>query len=427
MGIIVVIISCGIPIIMAIISPLTFIYYILYTGALPFGMVFGEDILTPFGHLNVLSLRVLGVVFASSLVIIMNINKLLKHIHSVFLWVVFILWCGLTLLWSDNYIYGLRGYLKIIAPFFFSLAIMVIDINRIKLQQFAMAVVTNLFVLGFIAFISKYYGITGPRGALGVPSHGSAVFSAYLMIPIVLSFSYIIHGINVYKWSVIFLLSVILILLTSARTPLAASVIGIAIIFFVRLPLKISLPVVLILFVSLLTLIFQVDYFNKRMFYAHSNVSIINIIDNPDYVLKNLDFSGRLDLWKNIIKNVYKNPIIGSGVGSTQAYLYENAKMAKAAHSEYIKLLCDTGLIGLVLFISVGISILIKLKGMVGDVNKRNQIATASMSLIVAYYMFCITDNGLDYINALGIYVFAFIAVSFISRRDNIMGIAGNG
>ena len=66
--------------------------------------------------------------------------------------------------------------------------------------------------------------------------------------------------------------------------------------------------------------------------------------------------NGRLDLWKQSFLYFLNSPLLGNGLG------YMVSEYGKATHNTYIQLLCETGIIGFSLFISVILTTLKKIR-----------------------------------------------------------------
>ncbi|MEI6825223.1 MAG: O-antigen ligase family protein [Desulfuromonadales bacterium] len=425
MSLLIIVISCLLPIALAIRSPKSLIYYLLYTGALPFGMLFGDDVFTPFGRLNILSLRVLGLIMGCSFVLMVNFNKFMPYWRKWILWALFLLWCAASILWSENYIYGLRMFSKVCAPLIFAGAVIVTNPQESDFKIVEGAIFWNLIVLAIIAVVCKFLGIVSFKGALTVPSHGPAVLAAFLMIPVALASAKIVCGQQRIKWTFVWLVAVACAVGAYARTPLAAEAVGILAIIFCCLPVILRIPFVL-LFSFLTTATFLAsDYLRHRMFYKNADITLVKLISDPKYVFDHLDTSGRSTLWNMLLKKFYEpDPILGSGLGATESYLHglESASTAKAVHSEYIRLVCETGLVGLLLFVFAGLvtifTIYISIDKMPAGLK---HIGLTSLALILSYFIFCGSDNAINYVNVQAIYIcyYAAIATCLIQRNDN--------
>jgi hypothetical protein len=420
-SIITIIISCFIPLALAVSLPRWLVYYLLYTGALPFGMIFGEAVLTPFGKLNILSLRVLGLIFSCGFVILMNLNNIIPYWRKWILWALFIIWCGLSIFWVDNWIFGLRMFLKLSAPVLFAGAVIAIKPKESDYKIVENAIIWNFIILAAIAVICKVLGIVGAKGELTVPSHGSSVFAAFLMIPVALATSKLTCGQQKNKWFIALFVAIICTVAAYVRTPIAAEAIAIAAILLFLVPAFIGLPLVLSFLVSVMLIFLEFDYFKKRMFIGSDSINVATLINNPDYLISHLDGSGRFHLWDTLLKKFYyPHPIIGSGLGATQSYLIANLEggndstLARVAHSEYIRLICETGLIGIVLFLLASLVTLHFLYQVTKVMPTRyKHIGLTSIGLFIAYLMFCSTDNAFDYVSVLSIYLCSFISLAF--------------
>ena len=77
----------------------------------------------------------------------------------------------------------------------------------------------------------------------------------------------------------------------------------------------------------------------------------------PDLIGKDITFSGRTDLWTDIVREINKNPLMGCGFQGF--WVMENVNvfvmnetynmLLKSAHNGYLDILNETGLIGLLL------------------------------------------------------------------------------
>jgi O-antigen ligase len=65
-------------------------------------------------------------------------------------------------------------------------------------------------------------------------------------------------------------------------------------------------------------------------------------------------WQGRVDAWEYLLTNYFwKNPMVGTGLGSTAPVFRGGTAFitgAGAPHSEYVRFLCETGVVGVLLF-----------------------------------------------------------------------------
>lgn len=422
MSFIVLIISCVIPILLAVSSPRWMIYYFLYTGALPLGALFDSDIFTPFGRLNLLSLRVLGLILGCAFVLLLHFKEVLPYWRKWVLWVFFLMWCAASIVWSDNWTYGLRMFLKVCAPLFFAGAVIAMKPKESDYKVIESAIFWNLMALAAISLGCKLLGIVGPQGALTVPSHGPAVLAAFLMIPICLATAKIVSGQQRVKWTFAWLVAVACAVGAYGRTPLAAEAIGIIAIIFCCLPMVLRIPFVLTFSFLPLLMFFNIDYLRHRMFFKNADISLSRLLSDPGYVLGHLDTSGRSQLWYTLLNKFYKHdPVSGAGLGATESYLHGvvSVTSARAVHSEYIRLICETGWVGLSFFSLACAATLLSLYFAIGKMPAEyRHVGLAAMALVISYLILCATDNCINYVNVQAIYVCYYISISFYLLRQ---------
>jgi O-antigen ligase len=84
-------------------------------------------------------------------------------------------------------------------------------------------------------------------------------------------------------------------------------------------------------------------------------LSTEEIIENREELsTDDIDSSGRFTMWKWSLKNFYEGKELqGSGLGVLQAVFYSGSHpfgAIRIIHNDYIQILCDTGIIGLILY-----------------------------------------------------------------------------
>lgn len=115
------------------------------------------------------------------------------------------------------------------------------------------------------------------------------------------------------------------------------------------------------LFVSVILFVPEV---NKKFFGEDAGkVTATDIVHGDAMSLDNIEMSGREYLWKKVKENCYYgNEITGKGLGEAE-YFAKN-KMYKGeiskVHNDYLILLCDTGIVGIILFVLFYISVIFK-------------------------------------------------------------------
>ena len=129
----------------------------------------------------------------------------------------------------------------------------------------------------------------------------------------------------------------------------------------------------------------------------------------------NLNLEGRFALWKPLWREFTESPIVGSGTGASAEVLREtsrafgNASVVTQAHSDYLALLTNGGVVALGLWFG-GLAGLIALFRRVGGAGA---VAVAGL---VMYLTAAITDNAIEMYANVGIPLGAIIALAFATR-----------
>src|SRR5271170_4426384 len=138
------------------------------------------------------------------------------------------------------------------------------------------------------------------------------------------------------------------------------------------------------------------------------------LLDNPLKAASGINGSGRFSLWDQALSKFFApHPAIGSGIGSTQEYLATGSS-AGVVHSEYVRLLCEVGVIGLTLFAFALLSYFWRLRRYASKSNPPalRSAGLAAIGALLTYCIFCSTDNAFDYVTQFGIYVFGLVAIA---------------
>jgi O-antigen ligase len=122
-----------------------------------------------------------------------------------------------------------------------------------------------------------------------------------------------------------------------------------------------ALPVIAGLFLLGVAVFVFVPQLRGSTFYNEDSVEFSGVL-RGEIDTSNIDSSGRFAMWEDLLDRFYEpDPLMGSGLGSVQEHLYSKAMLEgglSVAHSDYVTLLCDTGLVGLVLYLATSLSAL---------------------------------------------------------------------
>jgi hypothetical protein len=414
-----------IQLVVAGIAPARFVLLSLWIQTIPYTWNWDTQSVfqTPIGPLNVVAMQLFGFVLACLVAVVTQIDRTSLQIRNCKWHIAFIAFCLLSILYAPSAVYGLRMIAKLLGPLLFMIAILSVTNSEAELQNMQRAIFGSGVIILALALYARAAGIssdpnfsmTGLSG-LGPPSMGPPVFSAHMLPVAMLALAtYLCKPRTT---------TLILLIASSAgivaalqRTSAGALYLGFSTILFfgTRGVRRLLLPILPVL--GLPALILFSATFRERMFFGDASPQ--ELLANPTKALASVNGSGRFGLWDIMLRKFFDpSPITGSGIGSTQDYLY-TAAGAGVVHSEYVRLLCEVGIAGLVLFVVAAISYLLRLRTYVARSNGESTRvpALAALGSLVAYLVFFSTDNGIDYVSQFGIYVFALIAIAIKSNQ----------
>jgi O-antigen ligase len=179
------------------------------------------------------------------------------------------------------------------------------------------------------------------------------------------------------------------------------------------------LPIVLI---GAVVAAFFVPAFVERTFQAGmpTLADIREAIRDPLEIAYFMNLSGREVLWAVVIAGFLGSPILGLGLGGSSALLEATfpAEVGHIAHNEYLRVVADTGLIGLGLFamamLTWGWGVLRGLRAP----GANTEYTLPALAVFLSWAVISAADNTIDYYAAFSQYVgFLAAAAVFTVRR----------
>lgn len=264
----------------------------------------------------------------------------------------FVLWALVSLSYSDDPFRGIRGMATYVFPLFFYMLSVCAFKNKESIEFFfkrilgstkfyALLGVFALFV-GQFETIQVYYGMS------------------ICVIPLLICF------ISKKKINLIYLICCVLpaILLTK-RTPLLGAFMAIATFTLLMFRLKAILPLLVSASVSVL-LIVSIPQFREKLFFGGDDMSLSEVL-KEDNMGENLNTNGRNVFWAYMLDEFYlRHPFVGAGTGAVKSFVQSDKNLFKDAfcliHNDWLLVLCETGIVGVLLLLLFFISIFRKCK-----------------------------------------------------------------
>lgn len=416
-----------VPISLGVFWPTMLIHVSLLTGPMP--LTVGEEqglLTTPWGRMDLPSIRLLGLWVAACLVVLFHIGRVWQHVSLWRFHACFLLFCILSLVWAPSFIYGVRTLAKLSSPFLFLLVIMLVVSSQRQLRMMERLILASGVLMVALAIGSMMAGMTtwGGEERLTILGHPPASFSVHLAATSALAMANVKYGNAIRHWALVAVFSIAVV---GAVTRVSiASLFGAlsVILFMTRTGLfRVILPVLGLVGAPAVFLLNE--SFRNRMFYRGHEQTAEGILSNPLSSFEYLNLSGRFGVWREAWNQFFlPNPLIGSGIGTTQEFLYTHPQYSLSMmHSEYIRLLAEVGLAGLLLFILACCAYAVRLIRTYRShpQSLSGKYAVAGLGGLIAYVIFMATDNAFETVNQLGIYVFGFIAMSEKARQLELL------
>ncbi len=324
---------------------------------------------------------------------------------AIIFYLLYIVWLLIGLSYSPAPSYGFRVILKYLYPLLIMLfASAAVRDKEVFLKAGLGARLVALISIG--VFFIPYVGRLFP----GVFWYGTASAINYISMCIFsLALFYYTDEKKKNLWlCILFMLPCILWVF---RTSIMGTTLALMTFFFFKYKLK-SLPVILVVFVLFIVAVFAIPSVREKMFIDSENVSIEQL-QRGEISKDDIESNARFAMWEDLQGRFYNGKeLMGSGIGSVQNYMYSNFVFGglKVPHNDYVQILCDSGVIGLVLYI-MGILVVIIHSFIV--YHKTSNIAIKICAIVagsslagLALTMY--TDNVVNYSMATLSYPFGF-------------------
>jgi O-antigen ligase len=397
------------PVFLGVLSPVWMIYLLAFTGPLLIGADASDAMGFILGRVDVTSLRVVGSVTGAVLAIMFSFRKSIKFFTVGMSYILFILFILISLAWAPSVLYGLRTIAKLVALFFLMVAVGITIDDEQKMNRLMNVITCSCLLTAFIAIACQVAEVS-PSQKLTMPGMSPAVFSANMLIGFIISLN------RSYKNRVIkallVVIYIIIIIFADTRITIAAMFVILSVFGFFKMRgiFKFVLPVASISIFLMLFL--MVEKFRSRMFIGSKAIAL-DSQQGVSNALDRLAGSGRFDAWHQVLDNYfYPNMLIGSGIGTTQNHFYSSHLSIGAIHSEYVRLLAETGLIGTFLFLLFMFNCFLFVWRNMKHAEHDKSKYLMGICAIFTYLAFMATDNAFDYVSQFGFYIFGLIGVA---------------
>jgi hypothetical protein len=404
------------------------IIFVISTGGFPFAMAANNIDIFGFNIKALVLLFYLGLVL---LAIFSDIGKSFNKMFVFKICLLLLLYALFSIFWSENFLYGIRSYMKFSAPFVFLLGVIVFLKTDNDLEKCVLAVYRICIIVSLLAIINVITGglFESLKGtevlaiglpSLQAPSTSPANFSFLMACGAIVSFvDYLVDRRK--SRLLLFLYFSICVLWAFTRISIGGLFISIGVCMSMLSNSRIFKFILPLGFLALLLISFlTVESLSERMFFNAKKTNISELASNPQKMLENVNTSGRSYLWELAAKE-FKNSdkVFGAGIGAVDHWVSQFT-WVKALHSDYLKTYYDLGFVGLIIYLLTFISFLYFLIRVNRSyLTKRDKKWGAiAFSAVIFYMITLLTDNSINYALDFGLYVYSFVGFAWVHYEN---------
>ena len=293
-----------------------------------------------------------GIYFVTLIVLLLLGKIRIKVDIIVGFYLIFFLWLVISMIYTESLYDSIMLLIKYTIPLFsLWLGYSAIE-SKYDLYYFSKAVTQSsviyaLIIGGFSATFMPWLYTSSSTIFLkyaGLADYFTSIFVLFLVM----------HWVTSRKTYLLGALWVLLsTILAVVRTGLGGIALACAFFAFFRHRFR-SIPYIIAAGLLFIGIILFVPSVNEKFFGEESGtVTAHDIVQGDALSLDNIQTSGREALWTIAMNKFYEpSPIVGSGLGTTTHFIKERAAKEHTIallHSDYVQILCDNGIIGIVL------------------------------------------------------------------------------
>jgi hypothetical protein len=394
--------AVGLPLFLGVLvlgleQPLTLVSLLLLTTWVPLAIFEGGSPVFPGSDLNLSGVRLIAVVLGLALYLPTGRLRTTSWRGGRIYWL-FLAWGAGTLLYAPDRLEGLRDLFKFAYPWLL-FEVLVRAVKGPRTVRHLIRVLMAAFLMGTAA------------GFL-LPLFSKRIFPNFVPVERTIAQFYwwISWAAYAFFFNVIALLCYGLALYHPAQRRLYLSLWGMGVLDTILSCVRIALgslavawaymewhhhrkrALVLVPLAALGVLLLLTIFLGERMFYQGSNLSMSG--------LAALQLEGRQVYWAIAIQHLSPGTLLqGHGLGAYMQFSRQALGFSYGLHNDYLKLLLETGLVGLVLFVAAHVWFIRHLRGLAGTAQRplTKALLLAAPAAHVCYLITSTTDNGIWY------------------------------
>lgn len=333
--------------------------YVLFNGTeLFFYITFATGLfsLSAPGTLDLMAIRLLILELFCLMGLFISERKPIWTVVATF-YIMYLIWLVIGLFYTSSFTYGIRTIMK----YFYPPLIMLMASAAVRNQDVFLKVGLTTRLVALFTVITAFIPFLEWYVFPGTFWYGTARAIHFITIAM---FSLALYYHTPYKrknliYTIVFILPCIIWVF---RTSIAGTIAAIMIFYFFRYKIK-SLPIITGIFILGVASVFFIPGIRDKMFKQGKEFDIEQFFEG-EISTDDINTSYREFMWKWAMDNHFKgNEIVGTGTGNLQDVFYNHEDLGAGGrgivHNDYIQILCDNGLIGIILYLLASISIII--------------------------------------------------------------------
>lgn len=405
--------------------PLVVVSIALVIGGLPLSHFTGgaKSLLLSLGGVNLSGLWLVGVVVPLT-VYVMSRRAMLEKGRRHVPYVILLALGLLSLLYSPSKLEGLRLLFKLAYPFL----VFTVILSTIKKQE-SLSSLSHMILFGgllaaAVSVVKLALGqglhISGTLRFMGAGFYStSSFFNLTLSVLCYAIFAYSREKRQKVLYFMLFLLFASQAVLSLMRITSVALAISVPLLELIRGRKRLAffLLLCLVVFFAVFSPLQQRMTFEGRATFLSEPPDW----SSPSSVLSRLNTQGRDRLWSEVWSSLDQQHLLfGHGLGASTKLLQERfSTQSIVVHNDYLRLLYDVGVIGLMLFVVAYLGLIRKCwtinKNAAGS--QTRAFASAGVASLTAFLIITVTDNTLDYYGVFAVYVWAIAAMALLSNE----------
>lgn len=313
-------------------------------------------------------LGILVIVWAIYIILKEKIN--LKRIPLFWPWTLFIAMCSLSLIYSIDFTTSIRMLTKLFSVYFlYLISFFYFRLFENKKKYFIKAIFISSIIpilLGIYQIITSagFIGQEGLSRVYGTFGHPNS-FAFHLFFYFVVFFIVYKYGKNTkIKKPIIFYLCLLLILILFTLTRSVWIGIALFIIFLLFLYERKNFLKYLLWIFSLVILFFILINYTSLKYYDFNNIPFVARFNSSDTTTTLSSWDWRIKTWGEMSDYIYGSPVIGYGIDTyktlREKQVYDVSE-STYAHNDYLAMLIELGIIGLLLYLNLIIQTLYRI------------------------------------------------------------------